>query len=114
MSVNPAGTRLILNTIPPGGASPGKLLLYNLTSGALLGSGRGHTGLVNFEYWRSADELVLDWQVRPGILSTSRRILSTNAAFARGSSLQADTRPEPAIPASPRCPDGRWLNGAGR
>jgi hypothetical protein len=99
MTVNPAGTRLVLNTLPPGGASPGKLLLYNLTSGALLGSWpEGTTGLVNFEYWRSADELALDWQAQPGAVSSGPRILRTNAAFSRGSSLEADTRPEPGRP----------------
>ena len=99
MTVNPAGTRLILNTLPPGGASPGKLLLYDLTSGTLLGSWpEGGTGLVNFEYWRSADELALDWQAQPGAVSSGPRILRTNAAFPPGSSLQADTRPEPGRP----------------
>jgi hypothetical protein len=99
MTVNPAGTRLVLNTLPPGGASPGKLLLYNLKSGTLLGSWpEGGTGLVNFEYWRSADELALDWQAQPGAASSGPRILRTNAAFPPGSSLQADTRPEPGRP----------------
>jgi hypothetical protein len=99
MTINPAGTRLVLNTLPPGGATPGKLLLYNLTSGVLLGSWpEAGTGLVNFEYWRSADELAVDWQAQPGAASSGPRILRTTAAFPPGSSLQADTRAEPGRP----------------
>jgi hypothetical protein len=97
MTVNPAGTRLVLNTLPPGGAGGGRLLLYNLTTGALLGSWP-EAGLVGLDYWRSNAELVLDMQVQPAAANGDVRILQTNATFRRGTLLIDDTRPDHGLP----------------
>jgi hypothetical protein len=96
MTVNPAGTRLVFNTIPPGGAGPATMRAYNLVTGALIGSWQA-TGGVNLAYWPTADRLAIDWPAsaagRLGVL----RILETDRTFSAGSSLAADTRPDPAV-----------------
>lgn len=91
MTVNPAGTRLVFNTIPPGGTAPGTLHAYNLVSGTLIGRWPG-TGIVNLDYWPTADQLAIHTGAHSGL-----RILNTDSTFPAGSSLTADTQPDPAV-----------------
>jgi hypothetical protein len=98
MSVNPAGTRLAMNLVPAGGAGPSSLRVYDLASGALIGSWpEATTGLVGLEYWPTRDGLVISVPGAtrpPGRL----RLLDTARPFRAGSALLADSRPDPALP----------------
>ncbi len=91
MAVNPAGTRLVFTTTPLGGTAPGTLHAYNLVSGTLIGRWPG-TGIVNLDYWPTADQLAIHTGARTGL-----RILNTDSRFPAGSSLAADTRPDPDV-----------------
>ncbi|HUB39678.1 MAG TPA: hypothetical protein VMA72_12560 [Streptosporangiaceae bacterium] len=95
MTVNPAGTRLVLNTWPDGRAGSGALLVYDLPGGTLLDSWpENHTGTVNFQYWPTANQLALYWQDSGSQAYSGLRILNT-AEHSDGSSLAAATRPGP-------------------
>ncbi len=96
ITVNPAGTRLVFNTIPPGGGGPATLHAYNLVTGALIGSWQA-TGLVNLAYWPTADRLAIDWPSPAAGELGGLRILDTDRTFSTGSSLAADTQPDPAV-----------------
>jgi hypothetical protein len=91
MTVNPAGTRLVFNTIPPGGTAPGTLHAYNLVSGALIGRWPA-AGIVSLDYWPAADQLAIHTGAHSGL-----RILNTDSTFPAGSSLAADTQPDPGV-----------------
>jgi hypothetical protein len=94
MTVNPAGIRLVFNTIPPGGAGPATLRAYNLVTGVLIGSWQA-TGIVNLAYWPAADRLAIDWPSPAAGRLGGLRILDTDRNFPTGSSLPADTQPDP-------------------
>ena len=95
MTVNPAGTRLVLNCWPAGRAGAGTLLVYNLTAGTLIDSWpENRTGPVNFQYWPAANRLALYWQDSASQAYSGLRILNTSVPSA-GSSLAAATRPGP-------------------
>ncbi|HXB50349.1 MAG TPA: hypothetical protein VNW50_21525 [Streptosporangiaceae bacterium] len=95
MTVNPAGTRLVLNTWPAGRTGAGKLLVYDLTAGTLVDSWpENHTGVVTFQYWPTADRLALYWQDSGSLAYSGLRILNT-AVRSAGPSLAAATQPGP-------------------
>jgi hypothetical protein len=97
MTVNPAGTRVVLSTVPVGGHGPGTLLSYDLTSGALLGSWPVASGGVDLSYWPAADQLAISWQAGAGQAASGLRILDTASASPANTTLLADTRPGPAL-----------------
>jgi hypothetical protein len=95
VTVNPAGTRLVPNTWPAGGTGAGTLLVYDLAAGTLIDSWpENRTGLVNFQYWPTADRLALYWQNSGSRAYSGLRILNT-AVRSAGPSLTAATRPGP-------------------
>jgi hypothetical protein len=95
MTVNPAGTRLVLNTWPAGRPGAGTLLVYDLTAGTLIDSWpESRTGIVSFQYWPTADRLALYWQYSGSQAYSGLRILNT-AVRSAGPSLAAATRPGP-------------------
>jgi hypothetical protein len=95
MTVNPAGTRLVLNTWPAGRTGAGKLLVYDLTAGTLIGSWPENlSSPVKFQYWPTADGLALYWQDSGSGAYSGLRILNT-AGRPAGLSLAAATKPGP-------------------
>jgi hypothetical protein len=111
MSVNAAGTRLALSTLPVGGnpASPSSLNVYDLSTGALMESWRPPgLSISSQQFIGGADELAVFWPTSGPVVTTTGdrvdvhesvelRLVNTAAAFALRSSLLADSRADPAV-----------------
>ena len=95
MAVNSAGTRLVVQWLPDQPSENSVLAAFDLTTGAQLGSWQEPAGSAAYlePYWPSADALAIAWPAgRPEV-----RILDMTGAFPAGSSLLADTQPDPSI-----------------
>jgi hypothetical protein len=110
MSVNAAGTRLALSTLPVGNlASPSSLNVYDLSTGGLMESWRPPgLSISSQQFIGSADELAVFWPTSGPAVSMSGdrvdihqplelRLVNTAAAFPPRSSLLADSRADPAV-----------------
>lgn len=95
MAVNSAGTRLVVQWLPDEPSENSVLVAFDLTTGAQLGSWQEAAGSAAYlePYWPSADALAIAWpDGRPEV-----RILELTGSFPVGSSLLADTQPDPSI-----------------
>jgi hypothetical protein len=113
MTLNAAGTRLALSTLPVGGDNPGQpssLNVYDLSTGTLMESWRPPgLSISNQQFIGGADELAVFWPTSNPVVTTSGgqvvnvheslelRLVNTAAAFPPRSSLLADSRADPAV-----------------
>jgi hypothetical protein len=100
MAVNAAGTRLVLNVAAPGGLSS-TLTVYDLTTGAVIGSWAEPGASLSTAQFLGADEMVVAWPIAPTtgasgstVETTELRLVNTASRFRRGTSLPADSRPD--------------------
>jgi RNA polymerase sigma-70 factor, ECF subfamily len=91
MTVNAPVTRLSFEAVPADGIG-GSLVIYNLQTGALIGSWPiASNGYAVSQFLGDGDELVVsDSNVEQG----DNRLVDASAAFRPGSSLLADSRPD--------------------
>jgi hypothetical protein len=112
MTLNAAGTRLALSTLPVGGgnlAQPSRLNVYDLGTGTLMESWRPPgLSISNQQFIGGAEELAVFWPTSSPVVTTSGgqvdvhesfelRLVNTAAAFPPRSSLLADSRIDPAV-----------------